>query len=76
MSEIKKELKFNIGFEDQEDCDRLNKEGFNFKPYEEQITDMCHKIIDGVYEVAEAGGFFMYDGVKVKVTLEYEEENK
>lgn len=76
MLNTKKELKYSIGFEDQEDCNRLNKEGFNFKPYDEQVLDMCVEISEAIHEVAEAGGFFLYDGVKVKISIEYEEENK
>lgn len=75
----KQELEFSIGFEDQADCDKVNhlmKEDTKFIPYEEQVIKMCHKLIDAVHEVGEAGGLFMYDGVKVKITVEYEEENK
>lgn len=75
----KQELEFSIGFEDQDDCDKVNHlmdEDKKFIPYEEQVMKMCHDLIDAVDAVGKAGGSFLYDGVKVKITVEYEEENK
>lgn len=83
--EWKKTLDYNIPMQAQKDCDKYNKmlaemsHDGHFTPIkstESHIEILVNKLVEGIWDVAEAGGMYLGDGVKVKIELEYDPEDK
>jgi hypothetical protein len=75
---LKKTLEFDIPVNDDEQVEKYNKlYGVgSFITTEEAIHKMLYDIYCSVVDVMNEGGNFIGDGVKVKVDLEYDPENK
>lgn len=77
-------IEYNIPIQDKENCNennRMCKEMFgdNFTPYkttEEHIEVLIDKLYKAVEKVGNDGGWYLGDGIKVKIELEYDPENK
>lgn len=83
--EWKKTLNFNIPMQDQKNCDKYNKmlaemsHDGQFTPIEsteKHLEDLVVELYNAFWSVAEAGGKYLGDGVKVKIELEYDPEDK
>jgi len=83
--EDKKLIFYNIPIQSQKDCDEHNallKElahSGHFTPIEStkaHIEILATQFVEGIYDVIEAGGAYLGDGVKVKIEIEYDPENK
>jgi hypothetical protein len=73
----KKVFEYDIPINDKEDCERYNKSlGTKFRPTEEHILELMVQLQDAIYEVGDAGGWYLGDGIKIKVEIEYDPENK
>ena len=58
-----------------------NKEVFGdvtlqYKSTDEHIDILIDKLLDAIGEVGDAGGWYRHDGIRVKIEVEYEPENK
>ena len=83
--EDKKVIEYNVPIQDQKDCDeqnallkKLSHDG-DYTPLEStktHIENVATQLIEGIYDVIEAGGAYLGDGVKVRIELEYDPENK
>ena len=77
MNEDKSIIQYDIPVNAKEECDRINKSlGTSFRSTEEHIDELLERICDTIYEVGDKGGWFLGDGIKVKVEIEYDPENK
>lgn len=66
-----------IPINNQEDCDRINKNlGTNYKSTEEHIADFYNALYEKLMECGDNGGWFIGDSIKIKVSMEYEPEDK
>ncbi|PJZ18734.1 hypothetical protein CEW46_26945 [Bacillus cereus] len=71
------ELEYDVPIQSNEDIEKYNRElGTNFKSMEDHVLEMLVKVNDLVYDCAEQGGNYIGDGVKVKVVVEYDPEDK
>lgn len=75
---LKKTLKFDIPINDDEQVERFNKmyNTDTFKKTDDVIINMLDSIYSTVVDIMNAGGNYLGDGVKVKIELEYDPENK
>lgn len=80
-----KVINYNIPIQSQKDCDEHNRllakmaHDGKFTPIKstkKHIEILTTQFIEGVYEVIEEGGAYLGDGVKVKIEIEYDPENK
>ena len=83
--EDKKVIHYNVPIQGKKQCDKYNKalkelshdgDYSPIKPTEEHIQIISQKLAEGIWEVARAGGLYVGDGVKVKIEIEYDEEDK
>jgi len=83
--EDKKVIEYNIPIQSQKDCDNYNKmlkemshDGHYtpIKSTKAHIEMLTTQFIEGIYDVIEAGGAYLSDGVKVKIEIEYDPEDK
>lgn len=82
--EDKKIIEYNIPVQGQEQCDRHNKmlkemfgdETTLIKPTEDHIDILFDIFNEAIQEVGDAGGWYVGDGIKVKIEIEYEPEDK
>jgi len=83
--EDKKIINYDIPMQAQEDCDKYNKmlkemshdgQFTPIKSTEDHIEIIVTQFIEAIWDVAEAGGAYLGDGVKVKIEIEYDPENK
>jgi len=82
--EDKKVINYDIPIQTQKDCDEYNamcQDMFqgNFTPIlstKKHIEILSTQMIEGIYDVIEEGGAYLGDGVKVKIEIEYDPENK
>lgn len=80
----KKTLEVIIPIQGEEDCDIQNKMckemfGDNYtpiKPTEDHINELIEKLYESISDVGNDGGWYVGDGIRVKIELEYEPENK
>lgn len=73
----KEVIEYDIPINNKEDCERINKSlGTNFRPTEEHINELIEKLCNAIEKVGDAGGWYIGDGIKVKIELEYDPENK
>ena len=80
----KKYIEYSIPVQSQEQCDELNKmleemfgDGFKrIESTETHLDKLFDEIFDGIEEVGNEGGWYVGDGVRVKIEIEYEPENK
>lgn len=62
---------------DKEEIDKKNKDwGTSFRTTEEHIDELMMKLCEGIEKVGDEGGWYVGDGIKVKIELEYDPENK
>ncbi len=78
-------IEYNIPIQDRAMCDRHNvmlKEahGDKFttpvKPTEDHVILLFKRINEVIEKVGDKGGWYVGDGIKVKVEIEYDPENK
>ena len=83
--EDKKVINYNIPIQTQKDCDEYNKmlkelsHDGHFTPIKStksHIELLATQFVEGIYAVIEEGGAYLGDGVKVKIEIEYDPENK
>ena len=66
-----------IPINNKKDCDRINKNwGTNYKSTEEHIEDFYETIYEKLMECGDNGGWFIGDYIRVKISMEYELEDK
>lgn len=83
-SDTKTIIEYDLPIQGKERCEEHNKMcremyGDKFtpvKPTEEHIDILFDKIYKAIEKVGDAGGWYLGDGVKVKIELEYEPEDK
>lgn len=74
---LKKVIEYDIPINDKKDCERMNKSlGTNFRSTEEHIQELFKLFGKALEDVSEEGGCYMGDGIKVKIEIEYDPENK
>jgi hypothetical protein len=74
---LKEVIEYDIPINDKEECERINKSlGTNFRSTEEHIEELFNLFQDAIYKVGDKGGWYLGEGIKVKIELEYEPENK
>lgn len=77
-------IEYYIAIQGKEDCERQNKMckemfGDDFtpiKPTEEHIDILFEKLNETIEKVGDEGGWYVGDGIKVRIELEYDPENK
>lgn len=70
-------FEYDVPIQEKEKCEEINKAlGTDFKSTEEHMEILIKKICDGIYEIGDAGGWYLQDGIKVRVEIEYDPENK
>jgi hypothetical protein len=77
-------IEYDIHIQNEEECNNHNKMckemfGNNFtplKPTEAHIDILFEKIYEAIEKVGDEGGWYIGDGIKVKIELEYDPENK
>lgn len=77
-------IEYNIPIQGEEDCKKQNeicKEMFGeyftpIIPTEEHMDILFEKIQEAIENVGNEGGWYIGDGIKVKIELEYEPEDK
>jgi len=75
-------IEYDIPIQDEEQCEEQNRMikslgGTHLlKPTEEHIDILFEKINNAIEEVGDNGGWYVGDGIKVKVELEYDPEDK
>ena len=73
----KRTLEFDLPVYEDERVKEVNKNlGTEFKTFDEAIKDMVVSIYNEVHNVGNEGGWYIGDGIKVKVEIEYEPEDK
>ena len=80
----KEVIEYDIAIQDEEDIAEYNKFGreihgddFNpFKTTDEHVDILIDKVYDAIEKVGDSGGWYLGDGIKVKIEIEYEPENK
>ncbi|UUV46094.1 hypothetical protein [Bacillus phage vB_BanS-Thrax3] len=85
MDTWKKVIDYNVPIQGKKQCDNYNKmlkemshdgQFTPIKPTEEHIQILTEQLAKGIWDVAQAGGLYVGDGVKVKIELEYDPEDK
>lgn len=85
QDEDKKIINYNIPIQSQKDCDEYNKmlKGMShdghytpIRSTKSHIETVTTQFVEGIYDVIEAGGAYLSDGVKVKIEIEYDPEDK
>jgi hypothetical protein len=81
----KEVIEYDIPIQDEEDCQKHNKmclemfgEG-RFTPVkstDEHLDILIDKFYKALEKVGNAGGWYTGDGIKVKIEIEYEPEDK
>lgn len=80
----KKIIEYLIPIQGKKDCEKHNemcKEMFGesytpIKPTEDHIEFLIERLYDTINEVGADGGWYVSDGIRVKIEIEYEPENK
>ncbi|QPK90828.1 hypothetical protein IEN91_05065 [Bacillus velezensis] len=80
----KKIIRYDIPIQGEEDCEGHNKKcrdmfGDNFTPFkstDEHLDILFKKFQEGIQRVGDEGGWYLGDGIKVNIEIEYEPENK
>lgn len=85
MSDAWKEsVEYLIPIQDKERCEKYNKMwtelvGDKFTPMkstEEHINSLIDKVFEAIEKIGDNGGWYVGDGIRVKIQVEYEPENK
>ncbi|AYP68153.1 hypothetical protein PQE75_gp021 [Bacillus phage vB_BcoS-136] len=77
-------IDYDIPIQGKEQCDEHNKMceemfGSKFtmiKPTEDHIDDLIQKLYEAIEKVGDDGGWYLGDGIRVKIELEYKPEDK
>ncbi len=77
-------VEYNLPINSEEECERINKMfkkvyGVKFTPLittEEHLDILVNKLLDGIDKVGDEGGWYLGDGIKVRIELEYDPEDK
>lgn len=78
-------ITYNLPIQGEEDCERQNKiceelagkdQYTPILPTEAHIDILFEKLQDAIEKVGDDGGWYVGDGIKVKIELEYDPENK
>jgi hypothetical protein len=78
-------VEYNIPIQGEEDCEKQNKmcaEMFGKDQYtpvqstEAHIDILFEKLQEAIEKVGDDGGWYLGDGIKVKIELEYDPEDK
>jgi hypothetical protein len=74
---LKEVIEYDIPINDKEKCEEINKSlGTKFRGTEEHIEELFTLFQDAIERVGDKGGWYIGDGIKVKIELEYDPENK
>jgi len=77
-------IEYDIPIQSEEQVEEHNKRckemfGSQFTPLkstEEHIDILFEKFYDAIHKVGDDGGWYVGDGISVKIELEYDPENK
>jgi len=77
-------IEYDIPVQDEEQVEDYNKKceemfGDQFTPLkstDEHVGILIEKLVDAIEKVGDEGGWYVGDGIKVKIELEYDPENK
>ena len=70
-------IEYDIPVNSKKECDRINKSlGTSFRSTEEHIEELIMNLYDTITEVGDEGGWYLGDGIKVKIEVEYSPEDK
>lgn len=77
-------IEYDIPIQSEEQCDEHNKMcremfGENFTPIQsthKHIDILFEQLYKAIDKVGDDGGWYVGDGIKVKIELEYDPENK
>lgn len=81
----KRIIEYDIPIQDKEQCDEHNEkmrkeypdqDVTQLKSTEEHMLILFEKLRDTLYEVGDEGGWYIGDGIKVKIEMEYDPEDK
>ena len=71
------EKEFYIPIQDKERCEELNsKFGTDYKSTEESLDEVFEEMWELIMNCGDEGGWDIGDDIKIKLTVEYEPENK
>jgi hypothetical protein len=84
MSDWKKVIEYDIPIQGEEQVEKHNKMcremfGDQFTPLkstEAHVDILIDKLYEAIDKVGDAGGWYVGDGIKVKIELEYDPEDK
>jgi hypothetical protein len=77
-------IEYDLPIQSEEQCEKHNKmcremfgEQFTpIKPTEEHIEILINQLYKTIEKVGDEGGWYVGDGIRVKIELEYEPEDK
>ncbi|MDS7057193.1 hypothetical protein NXG04_07825 [Klebsiella pneumoniae] len=82
--EDKTVIEYNVPIQGKKQCDKYNAMcqemwGADFTPIiptQQHIGILLQKIEDAIWKVGKDGGMYLGDGIKVKIEIEYDPEDK